>query len=138
MHQSLASPVTFEWRGFQVNIYKSDSYKWHNGCKSLSKLTIGTCRMLKRAALALLAVAFTLLGLVGLLIPILPGFLFLILAAVCMSALSPRFERRIARHPAWRGWKLRWRESRGLPFHRRIQLAFWLTAEAAMKAVGRR
>lgn len=94
--------------------------------------------MLKRAALIIAAIAFSLLGLVGLLIPILPGFLFLILAAVCVSALSPRFERRLARHPAWRGWRLRWRQSHGLPMHRRLQLAFWLSAEAVMKSFGRR
>ena len=94
--------------------------------------------MLKRTALMLAAAAFTLLGLIGLLIPILPGFLFLILAAVCISALSPRFERRLARYPAWRGWRLRWRQSRGLPVMRRFQLAFWLAAEALMQSFGRR
>lgn len=94
--------------------------------------------MLKRTALILAAIAFTLLGLIGLLIPILPGFLFLILAAVCISALSPRFERRLARHPAWRGWRLRWQQSHGMPLHRRLQLAFWLSAEAAMNAFQRR
>lgn len=94
--------------------------------------------MIKRAALMLTGSALVILGLVGLVIPILPGFLFLALAAVCFSALSPRFQRRMERHPAWRGWRLRWRESRGLPFHRRVQLAFWLTAEATMTALGRR
>ena len=94
--------------------------------------------MLKRTALILATIAFTLLGLVGLLIPILPGFLFLILALVCVSALSPRFERRLARHPAWRGWRLRWRQSRGLPLYRRVQLAFWLSAEAVMQSFERR
>ena len=94
--------------------------------------------MLKRAALIIATVAFTLLGLIGLLIPILPGFLFLILAAVCASALSPRFERRLARHPAWRGWRLRWRQSRGLPLYQRAKFAFWMSAEAVMQSFGRR
>ncbi len=94
--------------------------------------------MIKRALLILLAIAFTGLGLIGLVVPILPGFLFLILAAVCVSALSPRFGRRLDRHPAWRSWRLRWRESSGMPLHRRLQLMFWLSAEAAMKAVNRR
>jgi uncharacterized membrane protein YbaN (DUF454 family) len=94
--------------------------------------------MLKRTGLAVLAIVFTGIGLIGLIVPILPGFPFLILAAVCVSALSPRFERRLARHPAWRGWSLRWRESRGWPLYRRFQLAFWLSAEAVMRAVGRR
>ena len=94
--------------------------------------------MLKRTALVLVAITFTLLGLVGLVIPILPGFLFLILAVLCVSALSPRFERKLARHPTWRGWRLRWRQSRGLPMYRRLQLAFWLSAEAAMNTIKHR
>ena len=88
--------------------------------------------MIKRALLMSLGAALVLLGLIGLVIPILPGFLFLALAAVCFSATSPRFQARLERHPAWRGWRLRWRESRGLPMFQRIQLSFWMTAEAAM------
>lgn len=94
--------------------------------------------MIKRAALILLGSALVVLGLIGLLIPILPGFLFLALAAVCFSALSPRFQRRLDRHPTWRGWRLRWRSSRGLPLLRRLQLGFWLTAEATMETLRRR
>lgn len=94
--------------------------------------------MIKRALLMLLGSTFVLLGLVGLVIPILPGFVFLALAAVCFSALSPRFQRRLDRHPAWRGWRLRWRQSRGLPLLRRLQLGFWMTAEAGMQAFKRR
>ena len=94
--------------------------------------------MIKRAALTLLGSALVLLGLIGLVVPILPGFLFLALAAVCFSALSPGFQRRLDRHPAWRGWRLRWRQSRGLPLLRRFQLGFWMTAEAGMAAIRRR
>lgn len=94
--------------------------------------------MLKRVVLMLSGTALVALGLLGLLVPILPGFLFLALAAVCFSAVSPRFQRRLERHPAWRGWRLRWRESRGLPLLKRLQLVFWLTAEAAMNSVARR
>jgi uncharacterized membrane protein YbaN (DUF454 family) len=94
--------------------------------------------MFRRAALFSLGSALTALGLIGLLVPILPGVLFLVLAGVCFSAMSPRFQDRLERHPAWRGWRLRWRESRGLPLLRRVQLAFWLTAEATMNAIRNR
>ena len=94
--------------------------------------------MFKRAALIGLGSVLVALGLIGLLVPILPGVLFLVLAAVCFSATSPRFQDRLERHPAWRGWRLRWRESRGLPLLRRVQLAFWLTAEATMNTIRNR
>ena len=94
--------------------------------------------MIKRAILMCLGALLVVLGLIGLVIPILPGVLFLILAAVCFSATSPKFQARLERHPAWRGWRLRWRESRGLPLIRRMQLAFWLTAEAASNAIRNR
>ena len=94
--------------------------------------------MIKRAFFFGLGGLLTVLGLIGLVVPILPGILFLALAAVCFSATSERFHSRLERHPAWRGWRLRWRESRGLPLLRRLQLAFWLTAEAVMRTTRQR
>ena len=77
------------------------------------------------------------IGLMGLLIPILPGIPLLVLAAVCFSAASPTFGARLERHPTWRGWRARWRASRGLSVLARARLAFWLTAEAVMNLVRR-
>jgi uncharacterized membrane protein YbaN (DUF454 family) len=94
--------------------------------------------MLKRAVLFGLGAVLVPLGLIGLVVPILPGVLFLAAAAFCFAATSPKLTARMQRHPAWRGWRLRWRESRGLPLFRRVQLAFWLTAEAVMNATRRR
>ena len=94
--------------------------------------------MLKRALLIAAGFGLLGLGLIGLLIPVLPGVLFLVLAVLCFSATSPRLQARMERHPAWRGWRLRWRQSRGLPVLRRLQLAFWLTAEATMNTVRNR
>lgn len=94
--------------------------------------------MIKRALLIFLGSGFVVLGLIGLVIPILPGVLFLAMAAVCFTATSARFQARLKRHPTWRGWQLRWRESRGLPLLRRFQLLFWLTAEATTNALRNR
>ncbi len=93
--------------------------------------------MLKRAFLLSLAVCLLLLGVVGLVVPILPGMLFLALAAISFSAVSPRFQRTLERHPTWRGWQRRWRSGRGLPLFHRIRLAFWLTAEATLNSITR-
>ncbi|HYF12973.1 MAG TPA: DUF454 family protein [Candidatus Paceibacterota bacterium] len=45
----------------------------------------------KRIIIIVLAVFFFLLGLLGLVLPFLQGFLFLAVAAVLFSVLSPRF-----------------------------------------------
>jgi uncharacterized membrane protein YbaN (DUF454 family) len=90
--------------------------------------------MIKRAVLICLGSTFTVLGLIGLLVPIMPGFLFLAAAAVCFSVTSRRLQGRLERHPAFRGLRNRWRAGRHLPLFHRARLAFWLTAEATMNA----
>lgn len=67
-----------------------------------------------RFARPLLLVAgwfFTALGVIGLILPLMPGTIFLILAAWCFSRSSPRFEAWLVGHP-WLGPQvLRWRET---------------------------
>lgn len=49
------------------------------------------------------------LGIIGLFVPMLPGVLFLIIAAACFSRSSPRFERWLLEH-SWLGPPVRqWR-----------------------------
>ena len=90
--------------------------------------------MFKRACYRILGTAFLILGLIGLLVPILPGFLFLILALLCLTA---PMEGSAARppYPSGHGWRSSWRESRSLPLYRRAQLAFWLAAAAMVDAL---
>ncbi|MGE0623324.1 MAG: DUF454 family protein [Pseudomonadales bacterium] len=94
--------------------------------------------MIRGVFLSLLGVSLALLGLVGLVVPLMPGVVFLALAACCFAALSPRFQARLERHPGWRGFNRRWTASRHLPVLHRAKLAFWLSAEAAVKLVRRR
>ena len=55
------------------------------------------------------------LGIVGYVTPIMPGTIFLILAAGCFSHSSPRFEAWLLDH-RWFGPPIRrWRESRAIP-----------------------
>ncbi len=84
-----------------------------------------------RKALALAAgLALTLAGLVGLVIPVLPGLVFLAAAAACFSMASRRFraalEGHLARHPRHRRAVERWRRGQRLPIGARLRLGFWL------------
>jgi uncharacterized membrane protein YbaN (DUF454 family) len=91
--------------------------------------------MLKRACYFGLGICLLILGLVGLVVPVLPGILFLALAAICFSAMSPKFATRLQRHPTWRGWQRRWAGSSGLPLFHRLRLAFWLAADATLNTL---
>ncbi len=54
---------------------------------------------------------FTALGVAGLILPLMPGTVFLILAAWCFSRSSPRFEAWLVGHPRLGPHVLRWRET---------------------------
>ncbi len=54
---------------------------------------------------------FTALGTAGLLLPLMPGTIFLILAAWCFSQSSPRFEAWLLGHPRLGPQVRRWRET---------------------------
>jgi uncharacterized membrane protein YbaN (DUF454 family) len=94
------------------------------------------CGMLRRLMLLIAGVGLTVLGLIGLVLPVMPGLLLLIAAAGCFSLVSPRFragvERRLDGHPRYRGALRRWRTSRDLPMWARLRLAFWLTLRSVM------
>lgn len=60
------------------------------------------------------------LGFVGLLLPVMPTTIFLILAAGCFSHSSPRFEQWLLDH-RWFGTSIRrWRERRAIPLKAKI------------------
>lgn len=86
--------------------------------------------MIKTALLYLLACLFLALGLIGLLIPLLPGVPFLLGAAVCVSCASPRAHQSFSRSATYRHWRRRWDAGAGLGTYDRTRLAFWLSLEA--------
>lgn len=91
--------------------------------------------MLKTIALSLAAVGLLILGLIGLVIPVLPGVLLLFAAAFCASAASPAIRERLQRNPGMRRAHRHWLASRGLALPQRLKLAFWLGADAMTAGV---
>lgn len=60
------------------------------------------------------------LGFLGFALPVMPGTIFLILAAACFSHSSPRFEAWLLDH-RWFGHSIRrWRERRAIPRNAKI------------------
>ena len=71
----------------------------------------------RRRALFALGVLFTGVGAAGLVVPLLPGAPFLILAAACFTRSSPRFEAWLVSHPRFGPPVRRWRERGAIPLY---------------------
>ncbi|HEX2134832.1 MAG TPA: YbaN family protein [Microvirga sp.] len=60
---------------------------------------------------------FLAVGVAGVFLPLVPGTLFLILAAACFTRSSPRFESWVLDHPRFGPPVRRWRERGAIPRH---------------------
>jgi uncharacterized membrane protein YbaN (DUF454 family) len=65
----------------------------------------------RRPLLSVAGWVFTGLGVIGLILPLIPGTVFLILAAWCFSQSSPRFEAWLLGHPRLGPHIRRWRDT---------------------------
>lgn len=66
---------------------------------------------LRRPLLLVAGWVFTALGVIGLVLPLMPGTVFLILAAWCFSQSSPRFETWLLDHPRLGRHVRQWRDT---------------------------
>ena len=81
-----------------------------------------------------LGIIFLALGVVGLIIPVLPGALFLVGALYLLSRGSRRVKRLADEHPALRGLQNRMDRLDTVSVAQRVQVAFLMTIESV--AVG--
>lgn len=78
---------------------------------------------------------FTGLGVVGLILPVMPGTVFLILAAWCFSQSSPRFETWLLDHPRLGPHVRRWRDTGAISRKAKILACGSMIASFALLAV---
>jgi len=94
--------------------------------------------MIRKLLLLVAGLALAVLGLIGLVLPVLPGLLFLAAAAFCLSLASQRLRHRIDGHLAGnrrlQRARRRWEAGRSLPVWQRLRLGFWLTLAALLPA----
>ncbi|HLT62984.1 MAG TPA: DUF454 family protein [Pseudohongiella sp.] len=88
----------------------------------------------KIVALVFIA-AFLVIGVAGLILPIIPGVLFLFLAALLATRVSSRVARYAHNHPWFRQHLHHWHASGKLSMSERAKLALLLTARSCIKAV---
>lgn len=70
---------------------------------------------MQRRAYAALGVVLTVIGIAGIILPYVPGVLFLILAASCFTRSSPQLESRLLNHPRLGPPVVAWRETGAIP-----------------------
>ena len=87
--------------------------------------------MLKRALYTAAAAIALFIGALGLIMPIIPGILFVGLALVLFANASQRFRRRLHASPRTHPYLSRWENSSALPVTDRIRLAGLLLYAAA-------
>lgn len=76
---------------------------------------------IKIAALMIVGV-FLVIGLIGLILPIIPGIVFLALAAVILAKISSRFAFYLDQQPLWHKLRRHWRSLRLLSMTQRVKL----------------
>ena len=69
-----------------------------------------------RRVLFAAGLVFLVVGAVGMVVPLLPGTVFLILSAWCFARSSPRFEAWLIQHPQLGPSVRRWRDTGAIPW----------------------
>lgn len=78
---------------------------------------------------------FVLVGLVGLILPIIPGILFLILAAFLLAKISTRFNFLFKSSSFLGRWMKFRRSTAALTIVQRVKLSFWVLARSVVGGV---
>lgn len=86
---------------------------------------------------SLFALGFVFLGLgaVGLVLPVMPGVVFLILAAACFARSSPRFETWLVNHRHLGPPVVGWRRTGAIPRHAKLAACLGMAASFAVTTV---
>ncbi len=90
---------------------------------------------LMKAVLMLIVGVFVIIGLIGLILPIIPGILFLGLAAWLMTKVSSRFSFHLEQNATWLKLKRFWRSTSFLSLTQQVKLSFLVAARSFVDAI---
>lgn len=105
-----------------------------DGYRTTRPLGSGTHWFSTLLALCLLLLCAA-IGMVGLILPIIPGFLFLMLAALLCARLFPAVGRRLGQYPWFRGYLDKTRQFESLSLRGKAQLFCWLVIRLLVDGV---
>lgn len=88
-----------------------------------------------KALYVAVAIVCLLLGIIGLILPMMPGVLFLAIALLLLGRVSSRFHRWSQGHPEIRRLRLRMAGMSGVGLGDRLKLAGWMTLELLVKGI---
>lgn len=74
-------------------------------------------------------------GLIGLILPVIPGILFLFIAALLLARISHRFDSILKASPTFGGWMKQADPINELSVLRRVKLSFWLCARFTVNGI---
>lgn len=90
---------------------------------------------LSKTIFLVVAAGLLLIGLVGLVLPVIPGLIFLFLAVLLLARISTRFNTLASGHAGFRQLRRRWHTMNMLQVKDRIKLGLWYCAGALIRGV---
>ena len=91
--------------------------------------------LLARAVMLVLVLILTLIGLAGLILPIVPGVLFLAMAAWLLAQISDRFAQRLHQSPRWQQASRTWQAQASLSAWQRTKFWAWVALGGMVQAM---
>ena len=89
----------------------------------------------ERLAVLMAAGLFIILGVIGLVVPVIPGVIFLVVAAVLLARVSDRMDRWVKQNTFARQAQARVATMASLNWPDRIKVTLWYTASAVIKVL---
>ena len=93
------------------------------------KLAAPHTQMIIRISLGIIGGLCMILGFIGLVVPLMPGFIFFAIGTLCLASASPSIARQLAKQPRLGRFLARLETAKDLPLTTRAKVMLWAAAE---------